>query len=438
VRTAASSSTTRALVLLSLSLLALAEPALASDRAVKEFARAWQAAGADEPKRIDAMEALARDNSEDAARLLLQVTIAPDATAGVVESGLRLLASLSAEDARKHLLKEGAKASDWPRRAVVMRVFGQRSDPEARDALIAALAGDRVWQVRAAAVDGLRRVRDVLVVDALIDAFEKLDSGKGGADDADGRRLAGDIRDALARLTGESGIDTAVEWRSWWTPRRDGFKFQTGEREGPVVVESGTVERAPKLFDEIISRRVLLVVDTSGSMLIETGTEKGPQSPEGLSRFQVLQRELERVVDELPDQARFNIVTFADSTLAWKDRLQPASKGNKREAKRFVSALRADGATNSYGALETAFKESGADTIYFLSDGYPTVGKTIDFTLILSEVRRWNLTRNLRIHTIAFIAGDGRLRQIVEDKSQAKEFMKRLASENGGRFRIVE
>jgi len=59
------------------------------------------------------------------------------------------------------------------------------------------------------------------------------------------------------------------------------------------------------------------------------------------------------------------------------------------------------------------------DTIFFLSDGSPTVGKVIDQDEIRAEVKKANSVRKIVIHTIAI--GDFR-----------KNFMKSLAKENGG------
>ena len=61
------------------------------------------------------------------------------------------------------------------------------------------------------------------------------------------------------------------------------------------------------------------------------------------------------------------------------------------------------------------------DTVFFLSDGMPTVGTWIDVEDILREVRDGNALRKVAIHTIAIGKFD-------------KVFMKRLAEENGGVF----
>ena len=59
------------------------------------------------------------------------------------------------------------------------------------------------------------------------------------------------------------------------------------------------------------------------------------------------------------------------------------------------------------------------DTIYFLSDGQPTVGKIVDQTEIRGLVRKVNSVRKVILHCIAI--GDFQ-----------KNFMKSLAQENGG------
>jgi hypothetical protein len=65
--------------------------------------------------------------------------------------------------------------------------------------------------------------------------------------------------------------------------------------------------------------------------------------------------------------------------------------------------------------------KSPLDTVYFLSDGRPSVGKIIEPLEILKEVRKHNEAFRMVIHTIAI--GDF-----------TKDFLQRLAEENGGVF----
>jgi hypothetical protein len=69
--------------------------------------------------------------------------------------------------------------------------------------------------------------------------------------------------------------------------------------------------------------------------------------------------------------------------------------------------------------VDKATFKSPLDTVYFLSDGRPSVGKLIEANEIRKEVRRYNEIFRLVLHTIAI--GDFQ-----------KEFLKQLAEENGG------
>jgi hypothetical protein len=59
------------------------------------------------------------------------------------------------------------------------------------------------------------------------------------------------------------------------------------------------------------------------------------------------------------------------------------------------------------------------DTVYFLSDGRPSIGKLVDTIEILKEVRRYNELFRIVFHAIAI--GDFE-----------KEFLRDLATQNGG------
>ena len=147
------------------------------------------------------------------------------------------------------------------------------------------------------------------------------------------------------------------------------------------------------------------------------------------------------------------VLSFCARVKWWKKRLVPSNILNRNSAVKFVRGLKPlggamagfrsrahlnqaaleEGKTNTYGALMSALgidEEKGSesysrdlksevDTIYFLSDGSPTVGKVIDQDEIRAEVKKANKVRKIVIHTIAI--GDFR-----------KNFMKSLAKENGG------
>ena len=74
-------------------------------------------------------------------------------------------------------------------------------------------------------------------------------------------------------------------------------------------------------------------------------------------------------------------------------------------------------------------------SIYFLSDGHPSVGSIVDPDTILAQVREMNRWRRVRIHTIALLKGEPPAGYVdLEDPQAAERFMRRLAEENDGRF----
>lgn len=413
-------------------LVLLALPAaLRAQDVAKDFARLWQDAGNDENKKREALDRLAKEKSAEAARLLVGVTLMPNETGPIVDHAIARLAELEGTAADDWIREELTDAKHWADRVILVRAIARRTSTDAQKLLFKALK-DKAWQVQTASVEGLKRHRTRETIETLLQTWEGLDQKK-----EESARIAGDIRDTVLVITSKDFL-TVADAKSWWSANEKSWK---PEKKGSDSIESSTSvteERVPRLFDDIASRRVILVIDTSASMRVATGAAKSAKNPRGLSRFEVMRQEVKRVIEDLPPNTNFTLITFGDKVLPWKPHLVLANETNRRSATKFVDVLKPDGATNSYGALEQAFKCAEADTIYFLSDGYPTVGKT-DFNLILADVKKWNAIRNVRIHAIAFLAGEGKPLGIIEgDKSLPKEFMRRLAQENGGRYKLVE
>jgi len=416
-----------------MALLFLAQTLAIAGVASKEFNRLWPEAGANEERKLAILDGLSKERTPDAAKILLAVALMANEPAAITERAVAGLAEQEGAPSDAWIKAEAKKAQRWAERAILARAVSRRTSEEAA-ALLRDLLTDKAWQVQAAAIEGLRGHRTRASIEALIALWLGLDPKRDETP-----RLSGDLRDTLILLAGKE-FETGADAHSWWTANGAAWKPDAkgkGSIEGQELV---TGERTPRLFDEVRSRKALLVLDTSGSMRVETGAGKDPKTaPNGLTRFEVMRREVKRVVEELPPSASFGLLGFGTKVTTWKAQLVLASDGNKKGAGRFLDALKADGETNSYGALEEAFKNAEVDTIYFLSDGYPTAGATIDLNKIIADVKKWNGVRNVRIHTIAFVAGNGKPIGIEEgDKSLPKEFMKRLAQENGGRYKLVE
>jgi hypothetical protein len=203
--------------------------------------------------------------------------------------------------------------------------------------------------------------------------------------------------------------------------------------------EVKTVPPSP-IYGEIKSKNVVFVIDTSRSMSIE-----GPwgEDRKKMSRLEIVKIELKKVLDtQIGKDSMFNIITFAQEVKAWKSQPVKGSQENSQSAKKFVDSLKPEGLTYTYGALMESLNNRGADTIYFLSDGEPTYPPDkvdeIDRPSILGKMRSLNRFRNVTIHTIAFLVGEGRDFGIDENKSLCAEFMEKLSNETGGTYKKIE
>ncbi len=320
---------------------------------------------------------------------------------------------------------------------------------------IAALQ-DSVWQVRTTAITALKTVRSASSIGPLI---ERLAIEEG--------RLAPEIAVTLSSLTGKEYGDDAQKWRAFWETNAAGFTLPTPEAVAYLLGtrEARTGSARPEFEKTTVSsyhgidtpsRSIMFVIDVSGSMeaLVTEKERFSAGKYPSFARIDIVKTELSRTIDHLEPHVNFNILAFATKVDPWKKKLVPANVLNKSAAKDWIKGLIAIGGasksdlahvgltgsaslelgkTNTFGALMAALNVDAGprtggddytidvDTIFFLSDGRPTVGDFVDPDDILREVKAANELRKVVIHTIA----------IGEFQ---KDFMRRIAEENGGVF----
>lgn len=315
---------------------------------------------------------------------------------------------------------------------------------------IAAL-NDSVWQVRTSAIAALGKVRRIEAVEPLI---QRLAVEEG--------RLRPEIGRALDEITGKSLGDRLEEWQTFWNSYKSSFKIPSDaelaalrakQKENRAKYTTGP--KTTYLGIDTPSRSILYIIDVSGSMenlVVEKERFLDGGYP-SMMRIDIVKTELARTIETLQPYVKFNIVAFGTEVKPWKKELVPANALNKQAGKDYAMRLAplggsskedlasvgltgsADleaGKTNTWGALSWALGIAGrgtkdknyavaVDTVFFLSDGRPSHGDYVDPEDILREVRAANQLRKVVIHTIA----------IGEFQ---KDFMKRLAEENGGVF----
>jgi hypothetical protein len=249
----------------------------------------------------------------------------------------------------------------------------------------------------------------------------------------------------------------------WMLPSAEAIAYLRTKHEAATGKPRGKHDGEGVRFTKVdtMSRSIMFVIDVSGSMEAEV-TEKERFSDGNYPSFQridIVKTELTNTIDRLEPYVNFNILSFATKVKPWKDKLQPATILNKSAAKDWIKGLQAIGGaskedlasvglvgsanlemgkTATYDALMTALnvKSNGpktgtynetkdyavdVDTVFFLSDGRPTVGVYVDPDDILREVKSANELRKVVIHTIA----------IGEFQ---KDFMKKIAEQNHGVF----
>ena len=237
----------------------------------------------------------------------------------------------------------------------------------------------------------------------------------------DDLRVADTLARALERITGRQLGTNAEQWRAWWAVRKD--KPFTRDEQGGA---GGTIEPLRYHGFPVRSSKVVFVLDISRSMGWNGRLERARQ-------------ELIDVLEGLPRTTRFNLVVFSERAYRWEGSLVTASLVNVRRAVGFLQRTEPQSGTAAYEALEAAFAEPDVDTIFFLSDGHPSGGTVLDPELILADVANWNRVRRVRVHAIALMLGEPPLAFAgTEDAERATDFMRRLAEENDGSFKLVK
>ncbi|XP_058851876.1 von Willebrand factor A domain-containing protein 3A isoform X1 [Acipenser ruthenus] len=162
-----------------------------------------------------------------------------------------------------------------------------------------------------------------------------------------------------------------------------------------------------RLFGTVLEKSVCILLDTSGSM--------DPYLSE-------VKKEMTSLIWEQlhKNGVSFNLLSFSDSVQVWKDRLMDATEEACHEAVQWVSMVKAHGSTCTLEALQAAFQFEDAQGFYLLTDGKPDTS----CNFVLKETEKLMQGKQIAVHAISFNCSD----------STANEFLKKLASQTGGRY----
>ena len=333
----------------------------------------------------------------------------------------------------------------WRHRVTVGKVFGDRADEATFDPLLAAI-GDKAFPVRRQALQSLGKRGDRRAVPSVIDLLEEKEDAPG--------LLWEDALRCLREITRQD-LRESVDWRVWW--KAHGEEAPSPPRKEPTDPDNPqeTQDVSAHFFGvEIVSKRIVFVIDVSGSMKLWDPGGDGEQPRGGgesfsrsRQRIHRAKRELIRVIKDLRPRVRFNILTFSHELNALRPgKLISASRKNKARAIRFVQSLEADGGTATDEALEEAFVYEEANTIILLSDGLVDKpgGGNPTVTKMLKMVRKLNRFRKVRIHTFGF-DGEGKKSPGMQTGPRLnpgllkdfREMMVKLAKEHDGKYTSI-
>lgn len=227
-------------------------------------------AGADDPKLKElgeAIDAVAAENDPPAAKALMQVLMGglPSAAAEVfaadrARSGLIAISAPAARDEVRKALEKGKKNARLV--ALLAEVVGGWPE-EASAKALGELVDEKDEQVVIAAADGLGALRRKEGVRPLIAVFDAWQARGGEPIEA--------IGGALFRITGQ-GFQTQADWTKWWDGEEATFDpSKVGSTGEGTKTRSFQPQKPPSLFNglEVRSRKVVIVVDVSGSMHIK-------------------------------------------------------------------------------------------------------------------------------------------------------------------------
>jgi hypothetical protein len=221
---------------------------------------------------------------------------------------------------------------------------------------------------------------------------------------------------ALKAISGRDFDYDAAAWREW---AKDQAKPKTDKHKRYTF--------ARYYGSAIVSSNVCFIVDVSGSM----------KRPKKHARIWVARKELRRALAELPETTRFNLVAFSDDAVRWKPKGVKPSKKMLKDADQWIErALRPDGQTHTWAALQAAFEDPGLDTIFLLSDGSPSVGAYENQSDLLQAIYAVNWERRVTINTVALSMAD--YYRNPKENEWGEDMMRLIARNNAGGCRVVK
>ena len=334
------------------------------------------------------------------------------------------------------------QANQHPRKEVRDLLIGflaERSEAECFRVVLQALY-DEEDSVALCAIEALRLKSHPGSIPHMIRALKHQEDR-----DRDLSVVAERIREMLSDLTG-ADLFAASEWDALWKGNKKTLTKGKKVDATKIVLKGTGVKIDPPSFfgQELVSEKIVFVLDTSISMQEKDPLPEGEgegdgknggrgtgvdsvnkkkdandELPNSRMRLRRVQRELKRMIRELPRSFRFCLLTFDRDVNRMSDQLVSATPDQKRRAIKFVDGFDPQGFTSTDLALDSAFKIPGVRTIVLLSDGMPfRVKDPIDPEQLLDHIEEINRFEHIPIHSVGFKATSGDAGGFLEELSR--------------------
>ena len=239
------------------------------------------------------------------------------------------------------------------------------------------------------------------------------------ADKAGSKRIFHEIVAELRRVSGRSiGADPA-SWQRWWKAVQAGSVALPDEIE-----EAGGFMSTASFFGlQLLTDRVLFIVDRSGSMETRFGTT-------GRERYDQAIDELMGFLEQAGSETRFNVALFHDKGQRWRTGLQSNTESTATAIERWLSKQTPRGGTQLRAGIRAGLgldrnnridlDRVQADTVVLLCDGATAEGPR----WVEPWLRRENEKAQLVFHCVQIgNGGDGTLQALA--RGSGGQFVRR-------------
>ncbi len=275
-----------------------------------------------------------------------------------------------------------------------------------RRAAIASLAADAEPRVRWAAADAFATDADKQDAARLVAMLEAETNA----------RTKWHLVDLLRGMSGLKHRDDPRPWIDWQQTLADDWRADGAP--GRAGDDAGDERTASLVGLPILSDRLTILIDLSGS----TWEER-----EGKTRKQVLDAELRRALEALPEGTKFNLIPYTDRPIPWKDEVVDANERNVAKALDWFEGLKDSGKGNFWDAWMLAIEDDEVDTVIALTDGAPTGGDRWNLQLMKSLLAEHNRYRRAALDAV-----------VVDAKGRLLEYWDEMCASTGGRMKSVD